>query len=131
MQYVNMKNILFLILILFASCSSCKVAKQSPIREIQFGSGGGFTGAVTTYSLKADGSLWKQDKILKKLPCDSLSVIYDIVEQLPHEDYIYPGNTYLFIRIVSHDTSYYYTWTCENIPDGKIVDLYNKLNKQL
>lgn len=127
-----MKNILpILIVFLFFACSMCKIAKQSSIQEIQFGNGGGFIGVETTYSLKADGSLWKQDRKIKKLSCDSLNTIYELAEQLPQEDYMHPGNTYSFIRLVSRDTMYYYTWTWENKPNFKIVELYTKLHKQL
>lgn len=120
-----------LIMFLLSSCSTCKVAMYSPIHEIQFGSGGGFAGEITTYNLKADGSLWRQEQRIKKLSCDSLSAIYELVEQLPKEEYIHPGNAYSFIKLVYHDTTYYYTWTWANKPDQKIIELYTKLNSQL
>ena len=127
-----MKKILFLLFIfLLSACSTCKVAKQSPIREIQFGNGGGFTGVVTTYCLKADGALYKQEQMIKKLTCDSLSSIYELAEQLPKEDYIHPGNTYSFIKIMSRDSTYYYAWMWENKPHVIFVELYTKLSKQL
>lgn len=125
------KVYLILIVILLSACSTCKVAEKSPIREIQFGNGGGFTGALTTYYLKADGSLWKQGQKLKNLSCDSLSTIYELAEQLPQEDFIYPNNTYSFIRLTSRDTTYYYTWSWGEMPDKKVIELYLKLNKQL
>ena len=116
---------------LLCACSTCKVAKQSTIREIQFGNGGGFTGAVSTYCLRADGSMCQKDRVIKKLSCDSLSAIYELAEQLPQEDYIHPGNTYSFIKIVYRDISYYYSWNRENAPNQKIVELFTKLSKQL
>ena len=125
------KIVISLFIFLLCACSMCKVAQQSPIQEIQFGNGGGFTGGVTTFYLKADGSLWKHDQMLKKLSCDSLNAIYDLAEQLPHEDFIHPGNTYSFIKFVSHDATYYYTWTWEDKPKEIFVELYSKLSKQL
>ena len=118
-------------MLLLSACSTCKVAKLSSIREIQFGNGGGFMGTVTTYCLKVDGSLYKQEQMLKKLTCDSLSIIFELAEQLPKEDFIQPGNTYYFIRLVSREASLYYTWTWENKPNDKIIELYTKLSKQL
>lgn len=127
-----MKKLLLLPLVLaFCACSVCKVAKQSPITEIQFGSGGGFTGAVTTYTLKNDGSLWKQDDKIKKLSCDSISSIYDLAEQLPKVSFVHPSNTYSFVRIISSGTTYYYTWSFGTMPDKKVTELYKKLNRQL
>lgn len=116
---------------LLSSCSTCKIAKQSSIREIQFGSGGGFMGAVTTCYLKEDGSLYEQEQYIKKLSCDSLGTIYELAEELPQEDFIQSGNTYYFIRLVSRDTVHYYQWILENKPNEKIVELYTKLLKQL
>lgn len=125
------KTMPIIIMLLLSSCSTCKIAKQSSIREIQFGNGGGFTGAVTTYCLKADGSLYKQEQLIKRLTCDSLCTIYELAEQLPQEDFIHPGNTYSFIRLVAYDTLHYYQWTLENKPNENIVELYLKLSKQL
>lgn len=128
-----MKKIVFLLFIIFlqCACSTCKITKHSSFREIQFGNGGGFTGAMTTYCLKADGSLYMQERMIKKLSCDSLSAIFYMAEQLPQEDFIHPGNTYSFIKLVSRKTTYCYTWTWENKPTEKIVELYTKLCNQL
>ena len=127
-----MKKLLILPLLLtLCACSTCKVAKQSPINEIQFGNGGGFTGAVTTYTLKNDGTLWKQDDKIKKIPCDSISSIYELAEQLPKENFVHPSNTYSFVRIISSGNTHYYAWSFGNMPDKKVTELYQKLNKQL
>ena len=116
---------------LLSACSACKVAKSSPIQEIRFGHGGGFTGAVRSYTLKSDGTIWQQDKQIKKIPCDSLSAIFELVEELPQADYVHPGNTYHFVRINMPDKKYNYTWSPDQLPDRKVVELYFKLNKQL
>jgi len=123
---------IILFAILFVSCTTCKVAKTSPIREIQFGSGGGFTGARTTYSLKADGSLWKGNEKIKTLSCDSLTSIFELAETLPKENFVHPNNTYSFVRIIRSGTTYYYTWSWGNsTPSKPVSDIYFKLNKQL
>lgn len=126
-----MKKILFvIILFVLCSCSTCKVAKLSPIQEIQYGSGGGFTGNVTTYTLKSDGTLWQQEKQISKLSCDALSSIFELAEQLPKEDFVQPGNVYSFVKIISKDATYYYAWTAGKLPDAKVTELYTKLNNQ-
>ncbi len=86
---------------------------------------------VNSYSLKADGALYKQEQLIKKLSCDSLVSIYELAERLPQEDFIHPGNTYSFIRLVLREGSYYYTWTWDCEPNEKIIELYTKLGKQL
>lgn len=127
-----MKKIFSIIIVfLLCACSTCNVEKQSSIQEIQFGNGGGFTGAIITYSLKADGTLYMQEQRVKKISCDSLNTIYELAEQVPQEDFIHPGNTYSFIRLMSRDTVNYYEWSLSNKPNEKIIELYTKLNNQL
>lgn len=118
-------------MLLVACSTTCKVAKNSPINEIQFGNGGGVTGLVTCYTVKADGSLWKEDKQIKTLSRDTLSSIYELVEKLPKENYVHPGNTYSFLRVHIHENVYYYTWSWDSLPDKVAVELFTKLNKQL
>ena len=126
-----MKNIFIcLITIPLVACSICKVRRTSPISEIQYGSGGGFTGGVISYTLKSDGSLWKNDKQISKLSCDSLSAIFQMADQLPKENFVQPGNAYSFIKIISKNTTCYYAWFAGDLPDTKVIELYTKLNNQ-
>lgn len=114
-----------------SACSTCKVVQQSPIQEIQFGSGGGFSGIVTTYTLRKDGSIWEQKKKIAKLSCDSLDAIFELAEQIPQHNYIRPDNMYSFIRIITKNQTFYYTWSWPNMPDKKVTELFSKLNTQL
>lgn len=126
-----MKKVIYVIIaLLLSACSTCKVAKSSPIREIQYGNGGGFTGNVTTYTLKSDGTLWQQEKQIFKLSCDALNSIFELAEQLPKEDFVQPGNVYSFVKIISKDATYYYAWTAGKLPDAKVTELYTKLNNR-
>ena len=118
------------IILLFAACSTSKVTKPSPIQKIQYGSGGGFAGNVTTYTLKADGTLWLQEKQIAKLSCDDLSSLLELAEQLPNENYVRPSNTYYFVQVILKDTTYYWSWNAGNLPDPKVTELYIKLNKR-
>ena len=117
--------------IMLCACSTCNVTKQFPIQEIQFGNGGGFTGAVETYTLRKDGHLFTQDKRDVKLSCDSLSAIFEIAEQLPKQNFVHPENTYLFVRVSTKNESYYYAWSWGDMPDKKVIELYLKLKNQL
>lgn len=125
------KLLLFVFASLLVSCTMCKIAKTTSITEIRFGSGGGFTGVVTTYKLKSDGMLYNGDKQIKKLSCDSLSAIYEKAENISMPDYIHPDNMYNFVRIISTQGTQYHTWSFGNQPDKQIIDLYFQLNRQL
>ena len=128
-----MKNQLWIIFLAFSlsACSVCKVARHTPIQEIQFGQGGGFSGMVSTYKLRVDGTLWNQDKKITKLSCDSLDAIIELAEQLPKQNFVHPGNTYSFVRVLFPNETYYYAWSWGDLPDKKVTELYLKLNKQL
>lgn len=131
MKYCFRIFFLGLFAIAISACSTCKVAKLSSIQEIQFGSGGGFTGSVTTYTIKANGSLAKGNQPIRKISCDSLSSIFEQAELLPHENFVHPDNVYSFVRIITPSETYYYTWSMSKKPDKKVIDLYKKLNMQL
>jgi len=87
----------------FYSCSSTKKIPVVIIEKIQFGTGGGFTGRVTTYDLFPDGRLFMEfnnkDSLLGKIHPDTLSVV--ISEAIVLDDYHYnqPGNMYAFLSI--------------------------------
>ena len=126
-----MKKVIYVIIaLLLSACSTCKVAKSSPIQEIQYGSGGGFSGTVSAYTLKSDGTLWQQKKQISKLSCAALCSIFELAEQLPKEDFVQPGNVYSFVKIISKDATYYYAWAAGQLPDAKVIELYSKLNNQ-
>jgi len=127
-----MRQLLFsLFTIMLCACSTCTVAKRFSIQEIQFGNGGGFTGAVETYTLRKDGRIITQNKKDIKLSCDSLRAIFELAEQLPKENFVHPENIYSFIRVSTKNETYYYAWSWGDLPDKKVIELYLKLKKQL
>ena len=125
------KCCLIYVTLVFLACSTCKVVKQSSIQEIQFGFGGGFTGAISTYTLHKNGTLSAKDMKDIKLSCDSLSAIFEMAEQLPKQNFIRPDNTYSFVRILYQNDTYYYAWSWGDLPNQKVIKLYLKLNNQL
>jgi len=131
MKVLSLILITSVLAFILCSCSACKVVKPSTVKEIQFGYGGGVTGVVTTYSIKSDGNLWKGNEKIKKIPCDTLKEIIRQVESLPKDDFIYPDNTYSFVRIIRNDKIYYYAWSYAKMPDQQIIEMYKKLNRLL
>ena len=126
-----MKKLLLLLSLSLLACNTCKVANVSKIQEIQFGAGGGITGDIRTYSLDNKGNLYYQEKLVKKISGDSISVLLKLAEQLPQEDLVNSGNRYCFLRIISKDSAHYYAWSLDKDTNPKVVELYNKLKIQL
>ena len=54
---------LSVLIVILASCSLTKQIEKTGYTSIAFGTGGGFTNQITTYTLSADGSLWKQNNL--------------------------------------------------------------------
>ena len=106
------KYILFLIVILMSACSTYSVVKQTSIKEIQFGYGGGVTQSITRYTLKPDGKLYRGQEIIKKVAKDDVLHIYEKAASLDCNEINSPSNTFSFINIIQNDTSLYY---CSNI----------------
>lgn len=131
--------LLALILLLLTSCATHKpvsdssqeqklaVKQAETITSIQFGSGGGFSGEVSTNTLYADGRLLdSQDHtktISERLVADAFAMAAKA-----GKPYMNPGNMYLFIRIYRGEEFSYYAWQMgdSNVP-AEIAKLYNQL----
>lgn len=132
--------LLAIILLLLTSCATHKPVSDSSqeqnssatkqtetITSIQFGSGGGFSGAVSTNTLYTDGRLLdSQDHtktISERLVADAFAMAAKA-----GKPYMNPGNMYLFIRIYRGEEFSYYAWQMgdSNVP-AEITNLYNQL----
>lgn len=80
-------------------------AEKMPTTRIEFGHGGGFTGAVTTYVLLNNGRIYKElmeganyDK-LRRITKDEATALYDECEKLRTLKTDSPGNMYYFVTM--------------------------------
>lgn len=127
-----MKLFLSSLIFIFLNASNC--SSDQHFKEIKFGSGGGFTGAVTEYSLKENGDLYKnssgegQAQLLKSITAEELKVVkqklakvgIDSLSKINH-----PYNMYYFIQIDTLKA----TWgDPAYTPSKELQDLYNYLN---
>ncbi|MBI3234437.1 MAG: hypothetical protein HYZ42_10425 [Bacteroidetes bacterium] len=100
-----MKNYIYILLLaVLVSCKSAQLPGEE--RKVIFGSGGGFTGAVNTYSLSSLGTLSKLkmngevDTTYKiKFSKKELTEVFDIYSKIGKENLGFkkPGNMYKFI----------------------------------
>ena len=123
------KYILFLIVILMSACSTYSVVKQTSIKEIQFGYGGGVTQSITRYTLKPDGKLYRGQEIIKKVAKDDVLHIYEKAASLDCNEINSPSNTFSVINIIQNDTSLYYCWNI--ITPFPLMTLDKELNNLL
>jgi hypothetical protein len=102
-------NALFAIFSLVFSLISCSkktmAIEKLPTTRIEFGHGGGFTGAVTTYVLLDNGRIYealpdeKNYKRIYNISKDETTTLYEECEKLKTLKTDSPGNMYYFVTM--------------------------------
>lgn len=122
--------------LLFVSCNKHYTAHQLPATLVTFGDGGGFTGAVTEYTLLENGQLFRSDSMKKdtteigKLTKKQAKQLLQEVKalQLDKMTIQEPGNMYYFMGLKEEDQFHKITWGSPNYTiDAKIEALHKKL----
>ncbi|MBS1489645.1 MAG: hypothetical protein JSS93_03885 [Bacteroidetes bacterium] len=122
-----MKKYSFLIIILVSSCLSGKI-NQTEIEQVKFGSGGGFTGTIKTYTLTADGRLLDESKELKKINLNQTLEYFNKANELRNYTFNHPDNVYSFIEIKTKEKTNRIVWSFGNTQiDTQASALYNTL----
>ncbi len=124
-----------LILLTVLACKTTKYSSDElPDRQLYFGNGGGFTGAVNEYMLLDNGQLFKHDsgeytelpKTKKKKAQALFKTYYDL--KLDSLQFRRPGNMYFYLRMKDKEQEYFTSWGNPNIlPDSTIAVLYDNL----
>jgi hypothetical protein len=95
----------FLLIFLLFSCNKKMAADKMPTTRLEFGHGGGFTGAVTTYVLLDNGRIYqdmpdkKQYNRLRRIAKDEATLLYEECEKLNTLKTDSPGNMYFFVTM--------------------------------
>jgi hypothetical protein len=138
-----MHRILYLLLLagyLMVACRSGKTNDQATGRRLIFGEGGGFTGAVTTYTLQPDGQLQRTDsRTQETAKAGSVSpteaaALFDRAENLigANRDFNHPGNQYFFVKLEDGNAQQGVTWGASNQPaPAGLEALYEELLKTI
>lgn len=129
-----MKILSITLLLFLHSCVSTDNVKSTGVYEIQFGSGGGFAGKTTTYSLNTKGKLTlieSQNKFSKKLTKRQTEELFTLADKLKHYTFNKPDNLYSFITIKTNDTDNRIVWGfgSQNV-DTNAATLFDKLITQ-
>ncbi len=103
---------------------------NAPIAEIEFGSGGGFTGAIKAYALNNKGELYKLDpfaggrELVKKVDASTTASLFQRIEEdgLLKIKINKPGNTYKFLKLSLLTTSHELVWVGNS--DNKNLNLF-------
>lgn len=134
-----MTTIRFTFLLTLLFLMACRTTQYThpadyPNASISFGSGGGFSGMVTEFSLLDNGQLLKklatQDsfEMLKTIDRKLAKQIFDNytflnINQIDHQQ---PGNLYRFIKYHSGETQNEIVWAPGNAPTDNLT-LFNNI----
>ena len=121
----------------FTQCASTRdvLPSQHSGKMIEFGSGGGFSGAVSSYTLLDNGTLFQNEAfqdtstLIKKLDKNLTLQIFTNYQVLSLSDMIIndPGNLYKFVTFIDGDSKHKLVWSGKS--DEKNLNLfYNILN---
>lgn len=115
---------------------SCKTYQpdQLPATQLRFGSGGGFTGAVTEYVLLENGQVFVRESLegvyqpLGKVKKSQAKAIYQSWENkdLAKKAFQHPGNIYYFVTMVTDKEEHRLVWGSHNHPAGDELKAFYK-----
>jgi hypothetical protein len=105
--------------------------KKEKFEKIIFGSGGGFTGIVNSYSLNSKGSLISESnqEIIKTINSKKLKELNKKIEHSNVSNLAFnkPGNFYYFIEVQEKGKANRVTWSDANKAPEKVIQLYQYL----
>ncbi len=134
---MKMKHFALTIGLFATACTGTKKTAASDIQILKFGRGGGVTGAVTIYTLKADGSLGKEDKNqafekVKTLSAEQTQALFAKAEKIKDYKFNKPGNIYLFLEIgkTSGNNNIVWTMSARDL-DSNVSRLHNELSAHI
>jgi hypothetical protein len=127
-----MKIYLLTIFFLVNACVTSNIANKTGIESIRFGSGGGFTGVVKTYTLSSDSKVSEKDKLITIIKKEETLAIFNQAKELKDFEWNEPENIYSFIEIITKDKTNRIVWGGGSSKvDKKIVELYKNLTSSI
>ncbi len=127
-----MHRVLYLLLLAGYLMVACRTGKNdassgggaTPEKVLTFGSGGGFTGAVTTYTLHGDGQLHRaktfadKPELIAKLDRKLTAGFFKKAEDLFSRTgtFTHPGNQYFFVKLGPDAAQQSATWGAADYP---------------
>ena len=123
-----MKIYSLFLLTIFNSCITGNISVKTGIEEISFRNGGGFTGAVKTYILKADGTLHHNETQLKKIDKKTTLELFQMAKELKDYSFNEPDNMYSFIEIKTKAKTNRIVWGfASKTINTTAIQLHNKI----
>lgn len=126
-----MRQLLYIIFILFGSCASNRNnSLSSSVSLISFGNGGGFTGIETKYILNKKGELSvinRDTTMIKHVAKKKLHDIFELTSKLENYKFSEPQNIYQFIEINYSSGTNRIVWNVNSNISADVKNLNEKL----
>jgi len=139
-----MKSIILFSSFIFLSLFGCKSQQYTfddlPEKQLVFGSGGGITGAVDTYTLLENGqcfhtnSLTKESKELESISKKEAKECFIKLKELSlsEMDFDHPGNRYYFLEDVTSGSKHKVVWgSNDNKVSDDCLNFYKELKNHI
>lgn len=124
-----MNKTLIILTLLLNSCMTGKQIAKTGVEKIQFGTGGGFTGIETMYTLNQDGDIKdKSDSVLYNMSKKDVLEFFEKASENKDIEFQKPENLYSFFTIITESDTNRIVWGQEStaVPSD-ILDLHKKL----
>lgn len=123
---------------LFFACKPTKYTPGNfPDRQLRWGSGGGYTGKETMYTLLENGQIFLLKNAGEFTETTSAKPkrakdLYNLMETLglSKVEFKHPGNTYHFIEVLNGDSVHRISWGMKNNPvNPEISEFFRQLSE--
>lgn len=130
-----MKALNIVIILLSVVCTACTaigMKENNKVEEVSFGSGGGFTGEIITYTLNRDGNIYRNGSFMKRVPKKEVNRLFGKIRAISDYRYNIPHNMYNFLEINTKGKKNEIVWGIldKNI-DSRVTAIYSELKEAL
>ena len=126
-----MKALNIVIILLSVVCTACTtigIMENNRVETVSFGSGGGVTGEIITYTLNRDGNIYRNGSFMKRVPKKEVNRLFGKLKTISDYHYNISDNMCNFIEINIKSKKNEIVWGVvdKNI-DSRVISIYSAL----
>lgn len=124
--------VIILLSIVCTACTTIGIMENNRVETVSFGSGGGVTGEIITYTLNRDGNIYRNGSFMKRVPKKEVNRLFGKIRAISNYRYNIPNNMYNFLEINTKGKKNEIVWGVldKNI-DSRVMAIYSELKEVL